>query len=146
MTEEEEKPCYTLSLSIKHPNLDPEDITRRLGVTPSRSWSAGSERETPAGTRLSGTNDSSYWVASRKAVGERAFFDGMNRWIESLESSSDFIELITSTGGTIMIVIGLPGRINIGDEIADSGLARLCRLNIHLGVEVFPNLPFPTST
>jgi hypothetical protein len=59
--------------------------------------------------------------------------------IRRLESSSNFLRIITSTGGIITLVIHLPGRVNIGDEIAASDLVRLGRLNINLGVEVFPN-------
>lgn len=140
MTEDDgSEPYYRISLAIRHPNMDPADITRALGLRPTRSWLAGSERRTPAGTRLSGINVNSYWTTGKDAVGKRAFFDGVIEMIQQLESLSDFLGLVTSTGGTVDITVNLPGRVNVGDTIAASDLARLSRLNVNLGVEVFPH-------
>lgn len=139
MAEDTRECYYRLSLSVKHPNMDPAEITRELGLTPTHSWLAGSERRTPVGTRLSGTYANSYWIASRDVVGDRAFFHGMIDMISKLESLSSFLNFVSSTGGTIAMIIGLPGKVNIGDEIATSDLARLVRLNIKLGIEVFPH-------
>ena len=54
MTNESNPHHYRISLRVRHPNADPQEITQLIGIHPSRFWQAGKPRETPAGVPLQG--------------------------------------------------------------------------------------------
>jgi len=49
-----------LSLRIRHPDIDPEEISTCLGLTPEHCFKAGSAR---AGSRTTGHHSQTYWLA-----------------------------------------------------------------------------------
>ena len=57
--------CYSYSVTLRiwHPSIDPEEITRALGIEPKRAFKVGTRRETPKGNLLDGTHRESYWYA-----------------------------------------------------------------------------------
>jgi hypothetical protein len=52
---------YTAFLRIRHPSIDPAEITRVLRLNPAHAWAAGSPRATGAAER--GRHSESYWFA-----------------------------------------------------------------------------------
>jgi hypothetical protein len=48
-----------LSLRIRHPSIDPEEISRSFGLKPEHSFKAGA----PRGPRSSGHHTQTYWLA-----------------------------------------------------------------------------------
>ena len=48
-----------LSLRIRHPSIDPDEISRALGLEPEHSFKAGASR----GPRSSGHHTQTYWLA-----------------------------------------------------------------------------------
>jgi hypothetical protein len=52
---------YTAFLRIRHPSIDPGEVTRVLGLQPAHAWAAGSPRGEPATAR--GAHTESYWFA-----------------------------------------------------------------------------------
>lgn len=131
---------YSVGLMIKHPTLDPAEISQEPGMVPKHSWVAGAPRKTPAGTPLPGTYPHSYWVTFEVVRGRRFFFEGAIAMLERLEAASDSVRGITDSGGTVAINVGLFGGENIGDTIGWSALTRFEALKIQLGVEVFPTM------
>lgn len=136
----EEDHRYSVSLMIKHPSLDSAQITQALGIAPKHVWLSGTPRKTPAGTSLPGSYPNSYWIASNVVRSQRSFFEGAVAMLERLEAASDFIQIVTDSGGTVLINIGLFGGENIGDAIGWSALMRFAALKVELGVEVFPTM------
>jgi hypothetical protein len=130
---------YQVRLLIKHPDIDPARITSSLGLDPNISAIAGSARETPAGTILSGVHKVSLWSHSFGVKGNRRFFSDVEKMIKKLESHKALLAEISNGGGTIDLIIHLPGDINIGDVFLWRDMARLSALQISLGIEVFPN-------
>lgn len=51
---------YTAYLRVRHPSIDPGEITRVLGLTPAHAWAAGSPR---GAEPARGTHTESYWFA-----------------------------------------------------------------------------------
>ena len=130
---------YQVRLLIKHPTIDPTRITNSLGLSPNISAIAGSARQTPAGTTLSGVHGVSLWSHSFTVKGNRLFFSDIVKMINKLEPHKALLAEIASSGGSIDLIIHLPGAINIGDVFPWREMARLCALQINLGIEVFPN-------
>jgi hypothetical protein len=53
--------AYTAFLRVRHPSIDPGEITRVLGLEPAHAWAAGSPRGEAATAR--GAHAESYWFA-----------------------------------------------------------------------------------
>jgi len=58
-----EAPAFSISLQIKHPTIDPEIITQKLGVTPDHSWACGEPKRTST-SAVQGVRRNSFWCAT----------------------------------------------------------------------------------
>jgi hypothetical protein len=123
---------------IKHPNIDPARITEKLQIKPNISGVAGSRRITPAGKSLLSTYKESEWSHWFRVERNRLFFLDVVKIIDRLELHKDFLSEIVDDGGTIDLIVNLPGDVNIGDSFRWHDMARLSALRIDLGIEVFP--------
>jgi len=88
---------YNLSLRIWHPSINPDDITRELGIQPNRSWKAGRKRTTPKGTPLEGFYQESYWTADPFQFGEHSSTENLAEdffinLLEVLEPNKAFLK------------------------------------------------------
>ena len=54
---------FQLSLRIKHPSLDPADISKELGIEPEYSFRAGQPRHSKSGLTVA-VHAESYWLAA----------------------------------------------------------------------------------
>lgn len=130
---------YSIRLLIKHPNIDPADITGTLRMTPRYAGIAGSRRTTSAGRALLSVRDVSEWTHTFDVKRNRLFFQDVVKMIDRLEPHRDFLHKIVSDGGSINLIVSLPGDINIGDTFSWREIARLSALRINLDIEVFPD-------
>jgi Domain of unknown function (DUF4279) len=129
---------YGVRLLIRHPTIDPDVITRTLQLTPHLSAMVGTIMKTPKGEPLRGHHRDSVWSYSLRVKKNRFFFREVIDLIEKLEPHEAFLVDLTESGGTALMIIGLPGDTNIGDQLQWREVARLGGLRIGLGVEVFP--------
>ena len=53
---------FSIALRIRHPSIDPAEITQRLGIDPQHAWRAGEPREIDAGDVGSSLHRETYWV------------------------------------------------------------------------------------
>lgn len=56
-------PPFQLSLRIKHPSMDPVDITKELGIESEHSFRAGQTRQSKSGLVPAAVHTESYWLA-----------------------------------------------------------------------------------
>jgi hypothetical protein len=129
---------YKIRLLIRHPTIDPDRITNTLGLTPQRSAMVGSVRKNPVGLVLPGLHTDSTWSHSIRVDGNRRFFSDVVNLIDRLEPHKNFLIELEKTGGSISMVVDLPGDVNIGDVLSWSHMARLSAMRIRLSIEVFP--------
>ena len=59
---------FQISLRIRHPSLDPGDISRELKVEPEYSFRAGEPRESGSGMAATALHAESYWLGSLGGV------------------------------------------------------------------------------
>jgi hypothetical protein len=78
------------------------------------------------------------WSHSFRAGGNRRFFADVIKLIDKLEPHKAFLIEIEKSGGSLCIVLDLPGDVNIGDVFSWREMTRLCALRIELSIEVFP--------
>lgn len=129
---------YSVRLLIRHPNIDPDRITSTLRLTPHLAAVAGSVRKNPLGAVLPGLHKDSVWSYWFRAERKRQFFSDAAKLIDKLEPHKTFLTEIEQGGGSICLILDLPGDINMGSVLSWRDLARLGALRIDLGIEVFP--------
>jgi len=56
-------PPFQLSLLIKHPSMDPADISKELGIKPEHSFRSGQPRHSKSGLATVALHTESYWLA-----------------------------------------------------------------------------------
>ena len=131
---------FSLALAIRHPNMDPNGITRALGREPYQAWRAGEPRRTPSGHPMPSVGRESYWVWRTEIAGERNFFAALMAEVDWLEVHAAMLAGIVAEGGRIVLSLALPGDVNIGATLPHDAVRRLATLPIGLGVEVFPDM------
>ena len=53
---------FSVALRIRHPSIDPAELSRRLGIEPQHAWRAGDPRHLAEGEVGSRTYRETYWV------------------------------------------------------------------------------------
>jgi hypothetical protein len=94
---------------------------------------------TPTGLSLPGVYKESAWSHWFRVERNRPFFTDIVKLIDRIEPHKQFLHDIVVGGGTIDLIVGLPGDTNIGDCFRWRDMARLADLRIDLGIEVFPD-------
>lgn len=127
-------------LLIVHPDIDPERITRELGLAPTIAFRAGDPVVTPKGSRLPGTRPDTRWRYCAPPHARRDFFAPLGRILDHLAPHRTFLRQLMLEGGLVEVAVNLSGERNIGDVITPEDIRKLADLGIALGVEVFPEL------
>ena len=61
---------FSVAIRVRHPDIDPRVITRKLGLEPQHAWARGDARKSPSGVQ-GGTRRESYWSAALPKSSER---------------------------------------------------------------------------
>ncbi|MBK6896459.1 MAG: hypothetical protein IPH06_07700 [Alphaproteobacteria bacterium] len=136
------KHTYSITLLIIHPDMDPDVITRTLGaigIQPYTSFMAGKMSFTPKGTEMGIARDTR-WNYVEDFFDDVRFFEMMGKMVVKLHAHfRDFFRQIVSEGGTVMLIVNLPGKRNQGDTLAPELLGKMADMSVSLGVETFPD-------
>lgn len=135
---------FTMSLRIRHPEIDPAEITRTLGLHPQHTWRAGEERRSSAGDSISGTYRESYWVCGLMSQPELAsehvgVESELQQALGTLRRSSDFLQSLQASGGTTEVYVSIFAREEFRIELLAEMASLLGRMGITLAVEVKPH-------
>jgi hypothetical protein len=57
-------PAFGFSLRIRHPSIDPAEISRELQLEPEHSFRAGEPRNSSSGLAATATHAESYWIGA----------------------------------------------------------------------------------
>src|ERR1041384_2896865 len=95
---------FTMSLRIRHPRVDPMEVTRALGIAPQHTWRAGDPRRDPTGAVLDGSYRASYWMGRLMAEPQLAsdhvgIESEVMHMLAQLRRSFEFLETLKSEGG-----------------------------------------------
>lgn len=135
---------FTMSLRIRHPHVDPAEITRCLGIEPQHTWRAGEQRRDPAGGELAGAYRESYWMGRLMAQPALAsdHFDvesELLRVLGQLRRSFGFLETLKAEGGIAEVQVSLFARGDFRLEFLPDSLAMLGRLGLTVALDVKPH-------
>jgi hypothetical protein len=132
---------HILDLRLSHPTLDPDLVSRTLGLEPQAAWRAGDPRKTPKGTPLEGIRSGGYWSSNPFLYGWRAstdaqIEDGLEELIGFLEPHREFL-LSISDAGSVELWVSSHGNRNYAIELSTRTLARLAALGATLVHDVY---------
>lgn len=135
---------FTMSLRIRHPDIDPALITRTLGLQPQHTWRAGDERMGSAGGALNGTYRESYWVcglmSQPKLSTEQVGVESELQYaLSTLRRSFDFLQSLQEGGGATEVYVSIFAREEFRIDLLAEVSALLGRLGITIAIEVKPH-------
>jgi hypothetical protein len=134
---------FAMSLGVRHPDIDPMQITRALGLQPGHVWSKGEQRSDQAGVALPGNRRASYWyceIAHRHEFPEeRASLESeISRLLQTLRKSIGFMQGLNDGGGAAELFVTIFARGDFRIELLAEEAALLGRTGISLTIEVKP--------
>jgi hypothetical protein len=132
---------YILDLRIYHPALDPDLVTRKLGMQPSVAWRAGDPRKTPKGTLLEGVRSNGYWSANPFSYGWRQSTDAqvedaLEELMTYLSPHEDFLREI-SREGAVRIWVSSQSNRSYAFELPPTMLARMASVGATVVHDVY---------
>lgn len=138
---------FTISLRLRHPAIDPSNITQTLGIEPQHTWKAGDPRRAPAGEALEGAYRESYWMG-RLMDEPQLSSAGLSvesvllQTLAHLRRSHAFLEQFHADGGVAELYISLYAREAFRLELSDETLGLLGRLGLAVAFDVhLPSSP-----
>jgi hypothetical protein len=139
---------FTMSLGVRHPDIDPAQITRELGLQPGHVWRKGEERLDQAGAIMGGSHRASYWfceIAPRpKFSGERIGIESeLARVLHMLRRSIAFMQDLHYGGGATELFVTIYARGDFRIELLPEESALLGRLGVAMTIEI---KPYPPTT
>lgn len=131
----------TLSLAIRHPDIDPDRITRALGLQPGHVWRKGEDRLDASGSSLGRLHNASYWLCE---IAPRHRFSGEHVGLESelssvlrrLRVASDFLRSLHAEGGVTELHVTLFARGDFRLELPPDCTALLGHLAVALRIDI----------
>jgi hypothetical protein len=141
---------FMMSLRIRHPRIDPAEITRALGIQPQHDWRAGDVRVDSAGGEIGGIRRESYWMArlmSEPALAQDdvSIENHIEQTLGTLSRCFRFLEALKSEGGSAELHVSLYAREEFRLEFLPKSLALLGRAGLAIVIEVKPNPNTPNA-
>src|ERR1044072_3723034 len=135
---------FMMSLRIRHPDIDPIEITNALAIEPQHTWRAGEPRRDSAGGEMGGAHRESYWMgrlmtAPALAKDEGGLGSELLRIIGMLRRSFDFLERLKNDGGSAELHVNLYAREDFRLEFQPESLFLLGRIGLSIALDVKPN-------
>ncbi|MGH8323501.1 MAG: DUF4279 domain-containing protein [Steroidobacteraceae bacterium] len=127
---------YSMSLRVRHPNVDPALLTQTLRLEPLHSWRAGEPRRSVTGAILGGEHRESYWSAPLPghAVGAAAFplelFLGQQ--LIQLSRQREFLSRLQDEGAQFSLLVEISRVENAVLTLSTSVSRKLAELNIEV--------------
>lgn len=142
---------FMMSLGVRHPDIDPAQITAALGLQPGHVWRKGEPRMDRAGGALEGCRRESYWLCE---LTPRPRFSGEGTTLESemagvlqrLRKSIGFMQQLHHGGGVTELHVTVFARGDFRMELLPDEAALLGRIGVSVNIEVkaghlAPDLP-----
>jgi hypothetical protein len=142
---------FTISLRIRHPTVNPDRITKELGIEPQHTWKAGDPRRDPGGEELEGDYRESYWMgrlmdAPQLSSGRLSVESVLQRTLDQLRRSHEFLDELNTNGGVAELQVSLYARENFRLELPADSLALLSRLRVSVVLDVHLHTPHTASS
>jgi len=137
---------FTITLGIRHPDIDPARITAALGIDPQATWKKGDSRVDAQRGSLHGTHRESYWNGRLMPIpqlsSEYSSVEAeLLKILAQLRKSNEFLQELRSAGALSELHVSLFARQEFRLNLSPSTLELLGRLGLAVALEVHPHLP-----
>lgn len=139
-----------MSLGVRHPDIDPDQITRALCLEPGHVWRKGEQRLGHEGSALGGSHRASYWFC--QIVPRVGFSDEridmeseLSRVLRMLRKAIVFMQDLHFGGGVTELVVTIYARGDFRIELPAEEAALLGRLGVAMTLEIKPYPAAPTA-
>jgi hypothetical protein len=129
---------YHIILRIRHPELDPAEITAALGWDPDRSWKAGDQSVTPNGRTLPSVRSDGLWSRTFRYQGEGRIAEHLDQILDHLLMRKDLFSRLSRMNARSALYVQMPGDTNNGDVVKWNTLKKFSDLKISFEFETFP--------
>ncbi len=149
---------YSVLLRIRHPSIDPEQLSRRLGLSPQHAWRAGEQRQPDDGEPTAGVYRESCWAGflpperilgylgtgepnAPLAAAEAALTEPMTLiylTAMKMKRAPIFWQELVEGGGTIEFLVQIESGEPYGLDLSRAALAALVEVGATLSIEVGP--------
>lgn len=132
---------FSISIGVRHPDIDPARITLELGLQPGHRWKSGEQRLDHAGSELGGNHRESYWLCEiplrPKFAGERISVESeLASVLQTLRKSIGFLQDLRRGGGSVDLFVTVFARGDFRLELLPDTAALLARSGLSLTVEI----------
>jgi uncharacterized protein DUF4279 len=147
---------FSVTLRLRHPEIDPAEISRRLGIEPQHTWRAGDPRRLESGEIGEGVYRETYWVgllplaqtiemlSGRRdphAVGtppleEAAAQGALFLTLLKMKRSAAFWKVFAEQGGSVHCLLQVHCRDRFQFEMSPALLAICVELKVSLSIDV----------
>lgn len=128
---------------IKHPTIDPGDISRALSLVPSSQSRAGHRRTAPTGEVLDGTYGFTTWVHPFDTEGITELADVFCPLIPRLEAHGSYFLDLVRQDATVELFCEVFASRNWEEGFHHTVLRRLAEMGVDLHLDVYPNSDGP---
>ena len=131
---------FSIALRVRHPSIDPAEISRQIGFAPQHSWKAGDTRRPVAGEAAAGAYRETYWVGllptrelplPTSSEPQTTIFFTLLR----MRRAETFWRRLSDEGGTIECLVEVHAGEEFRIDLSQALLALLVQLRITLSVE-----------
>ena len=131
---------FSVALRIRHPSIDPEELTRQLGFAPQHSWKAGDPRRSASGEIARGVYRETYWVGllpimPLPPVNDQQPQTSIFFALLKMKRAGAFWKRVADEGGTIECLIEIHSGESFALDLSQALLSLLVHLRIALSVE-----------
>jgi hypothetical protein len=135
---------FTMSLRIRHPHIEPAEITRNLGIEPQHTWRAGEPRRDPTGGEIGGQYRESYWMGRLMpqpalASDHVGVETEILQMLAQMRKSFDFVQALKAEGAVAELHVSIFARDEFRLEFLPESLSMLGRLGLTVALEVKPH-------
>ena len=134
-----------LSLRVRHPDIDPQEISGALGLEPEHCFKAGDSRATRSKSRVAAQHTQTYWLApinpetwpdtieaAVRDLKARGTEGVLFLFLQGLNAHISFLQKIQAEGGDVALILVIE-RESAADFTLPVGVARLL---VQLGISI----------
>ena len=133
---------FCVSLRVTHPSLDPDEVTRTLGIEPFRQWMVGEPRLNHEGKPLEGVSRETFWAANlhdkHRLCSKNVYLeDFLKETNQKLKPHTEYFSGLVKSGGYVEYFIGWFGEYCIGATLDPELMNSTSSLSIAIGLDIY---------
>jgi hypothetical protein len=129
---------FSAHLRLRHPNADPDVISKRMGRPVRRQWRTGELMRGPEGASLGRAYSDTYWSSEPRKGEDSELIAVMESDLQDLEKREPFLREFRDSGGRVVYYVSwFSGDRSGGETISFEILRRMADLRISLALDVY---------